>query len=541
MIEDKAYVPTGTASAMTLNVPTISMESGGWFKVRMGNNSAYGMTVNGKSVKVLDIFATEESQWTISSHTSATKNLAKVEVYRTICENMLSEDVEYKFRYIPLEDAYEVDVSHIYKHCFIPCGFGKEITELQDALSFAAQFTISNSMDSIFVAVQASTEFFPNKAEISIVLPQGTALLPVTSVMTKNIRCGESDLSNVAIYNEGFYTSNAITQACIVEFTSSPSADDIGVMSLWKTDLSEVRYLTIKFHGEFTANNQAVVAYIDSRSKFKNCDIDITAATVAGGVTSVYGFQDGKDGNSNSNTVYCPVLPSSWLTAYSTATGGSSIKITGKPNVAIECTNDSQFFSLDVTDTPEVMFSSTDSFCEITVNSAVAFTSNYLYKDSLGFHGKITLDSSISLSGITNANLLNPAINKIDKKGNSVVNNSLGVIKRSWMPYGTVSPADGATTVTLDDGALTNIYVATGFTVNISQINLSIGDYDLASLGESFAINLYIRKSGSGTLTFTTGGNVLPANSGTPLTISNPNEPTQFLFDPNLAKWCPVI
>ena len=540
MISDVAYTATGNSANIVVNESSATLQSGGRFKIAMAYNSDHGMTLNGTAIKVLDIVATEQSQWTITSAVSASKDQTKTNVYRTVCENMLSEDVVYEFRYLSSEGFYEVTVEHIYKHLFIQCGNGKDIPELQDAINFAGQFTSSTNMDPQFVQVNAGTEYFPNKGQITITLPQGTSGSPVTSTMTKRIRAGEADLANIEILNEGFYEGNADTDACKVRLNFLPNSDDTALLNFWKTNLGEVRNITWVFDGQFSANNQAVVKYIDSRSKFKDCVIDITSATAAGGVTSAYGFFDDQQGNSNSLTIKCPSTATSWLTALATASGGSSITIEGKPNIAVEVFNDVQFYSLHTPDTPAVLFASNRSWSNITVNSSAQFRADDIFNRSTTFEGAIWLQSSISLSGITNITNFHPSINRFDENANIIYTSTKGAFKNSWMPYNVVTVTSGDTEVTLDDEAYNQLFISSG-SATITTINLDIGAFD--GFSTDYAIKLLIKKGGSGTLSlgYSASGNVLPSNSGAAYTITNPNEPIWLVYDPSNSRWCPIV
>lgn len=540
MINNVAYVASGTSSNIVVSEGASTLQSGGWFSVKMINNSFYGMTLNSLPIKVLDIPATEESSWTITSGASATRDQTKVNVYRVLCQAMLSSDVEYQFRYISSGSFYEVKVEHIYKHLFIPCGNGKDITELQDAINFASQFTCSSNMDPEFMYVNAATEYYPNKGMITITLPQGTSGSPVTSTMTKRIRLGESDLSHLEIVNEQWYRTGGSTapdaDACIVNLNFLPSADDTALMNFWRTNLHEIRFITFKFSGQFFANNQAVIKFIDSESKLKDCKIDVSSATVAGGVTNVYGFYNDDVGSDNSNTIKCPSTSTSWLTAMLVASGGSAITIEGKPNIGIEIINDCQFYGLSMPNTPEYMFKCDRGRCSISVNSSPNFKANYIYNLSSEFEGEIYLNSGVALSGITNLSNFEKSINKFDAEFNVIYAPVKGSFKKSWLPYNVITVTSGDTTITVEDSALTQCFIASG-SATITQINLANG----FSLPSDAVVEIYLRKGGAGTFILGSGGNVLPSNSGASHTITNPNEPISVIWDPSISKWCPVV
>ena len=81
--------------------------------VKFATNSMQSPTLNGLPIKILDIYQTEQSQWTITSSLSAAKDLAKVEVYRNISQGMISEDVEYTIRYDEVNNFYVVVVPNL--------------------------------------------------------------------------------------------------------------------------------------------------------------------------------------------------------------------------------------------------------------------------------------------------------------------------------------------------------------------------------------------------------------------------------------------
>jgi hypothetical protein len=290
MLDIKPYVSTGTESnIVVVETPTI-LESGGWFSVKMNENSLEGITLNGVAVKILDVYNTEESQWTIVNGGDASKDKPKVNVYRKVYTNMLSEDVEYQFRYVPSEGFYEVLIHKLYKHVFIGTGNGAEIAELQDVFGFISQFDRGTAMDPIFMRVDAGTDYYPNKAQISITLPSGTVAggsIPVVSQFAKKVRAGENSMNGIEIINETRYSTNQPASLCIAEYTGTLGTDDLAFLNIWKTDLGEVRGIRFKYAGNFTANSQSVVRFNRSYARLKLCEIDVSSATVNAGVSAV--------------------------------------------------------------------------------------------------------------------------------------------------------------------------------------------------------------------------------------------------------------
>ncbi|MDK9756972.1 phage tail protein [Vibrio sp. D173a] len=248
-------------------------------KIKMSCNSNKGMTLNGYPIKILDTHATEESQWTHSGINQASKNKPKEYVYRTVFQNALSEDVVYDFLWQPEGEFWQVFVDKIYKHGFVECGFGCEITELQDAIQFATQFSLAKYIDPLFQNVNEETDFYPNKPQISIAIPSGTISEPSISVMNKPIRMGEHNLNGIEIINSGRYDNNTDFNTCLIEYAGVLGNDDLGFLNIWKTDLGEVHGIKFVFKGEFNKNHQYLVRYARTEARFKNCCIDISEAT----------------------------------------------------------------------------------------------------------------------------------------------------------------------------------------------------------------------------------------------------------------------
>ena len=253
--------------------------------------NSYGqMTLNNTPIKILDINATEESQWTHSGYNSATRNKTKVPTYRLVSQNMISADVEYKFRY-DSSGFYEVYIDKIYKHVFLACGSGQEITELADAINFASQFSLAKYIDPLFQNMNSATENYPNKAQISIGISSST-ISPVTSVMNKAVRIGENNMNGIEIVNAGRYNGNTDPDTCIIDFSGvTLGADDLACLNIWKTDLGEIHGITFKYHGDFSISNQSVIRYNRTEGRFKACIIDVEGCTftgMPGGVTALY-------------------------------------------------------------------------------------------------------------------------------------------------------------------------------------------------------------------------------------------------------------
>jgi hypothetical protein len=526
---DFAIVAGGTSSAATVAVNNSYLQSGSWFRILMTNNSDFGITLNGKAIKVLDVYATEQSQWTITNPSVATKNKPKVDVYRTVCQNLLSADVPYMFRYIANLDIYQVIVTEVYKHVFIPCGNGKEIAELQDALTFASQFRIASYMDPIYMNVEASTDYYPLKGQISVAVVSGTTASPITSVMTKVVRIGENNLNGVEIVNENRYTNSMDTGGCIVDFQVTLGNDDLACLNVWKTDLGEVRGITFKFAGTFTLTNQAVIGYWNTQDRFKQCVIDVTGATVSGGVTA-YAMNSNSIGETNSITINCPTTLTTGLTAIWTGHSVSGLTVTGRPQTIIRYSGDVDIFGVSATDGGSTYALSSNQAGEIYLRSGTLSAQNL-------FPPGQTPQIKVSTAGftLTLANRNNKWVNKVDNLGAFVVIPSLGRVTANWNTTNTITVTAGDTAVSLEDGQFNRLFITSG-NADIDTINLDIGDYTFAQTGENNVVQLQVVKLGSGTINLVTGGNINPNNAGTPVALTN-NEPITLIYEPVAARW----
>ncbi|AUR92535.1 coil containing protein [Vibrio phage 1.173.O._10N.261.55.A11] len=343
-----------TAGGDSLDIIVQAPESTGLpCLVRMTSNSSNGMTFNGKPLKVLDIYATEESQWTHSGYDSAAKDKPKTDVYRSVYQNVLSADVTYVFVYHESGDFWEVLVDKIYKHAFIPCGSGKEITELQDAFGFVAQFSLSKAMDPLFQNVNANTEFYPNKPQISISIPAGTSEAPVISVMNKAVRAGEHNLNGVEVINEGRYDNNTDPETAIIDMSGVPlGADDLACFNLWKSDLGEVHGVTFRYWGDFDFSNQGVIRYQRSEARFKACIIDVENCTftgLPGGVSALYHdrFIEGFG-----ITIKCPTGTNRLIALNTQRSPIGSVTVTGNPYIFARVGGDVTFENVDIQGNP---------------------------------------------------------------------------------------------------------------------------------------------------------------------------------------------
>lgn len=526
------YLTTGTESAAVISVSDAELQSGNWFNVYMSKNSNYGMTLNGKAVKVLDIYATEESQWTITNTAVAAKDKPKVDVYRTICQNMLSADVEYQFRYVAALDIYEVFVLFVYKHVFIPCGNGKEITELQDAMHFASQFRIASYMDPIYMNVDAGTQYYPLKGQISVAIASGTTASPITSIMTKPVRIGENNLNGVEIVNERRYTNTMQTDGCIIDFQVTLGVDDIACLNVWKTDLAEVRGITFKFSGAFTITGHSVIGYWNTPSRLKQCVVDVTGSTVNAGVTAYAVNCSMPIGETNSVTIKCPATLTTGLFAIWTGHSISGLTVTGRPETIIRYNNDVTLFGLTATDggSTNAIFTDTSGF--IKFNSGALSAVN-LFASSTRVVNATFPSTGFTLT-LTNRN--NKWVSKVDNNANFVNLPTLSPVVQSWKPvnYQTILAAD--TSITVKDGQL-NILNITAGAATIDTVNLDIGAYTFAATGERHAIEVILLKSGAGTVTLTsTGGNITTASGGGTLALAN-SEPVTLLYESIADKW----
>lgn len=525
------YFSGGSSNAATIDALGENIQTGNWFRVRMGNNSAYGMTLNGKAVKVLDVYATEQSQWTITNSASATKNKPKNNVYRTVCQNLLSADIEYMFRYVQGLGIYEVLVDSVYKHVFIPCGYGKEFTELQDALCFSSQFRIASYMDPIYMNVDGGTNNYPLKGQISIAIAAGTSALPVTSVMTKPVRIGENNMNGIEIINEGRYTNAMDIGGCIIDFQMVLGGDDLACLNVWKSDIGEIRGITFKFNGNFTQTNHSVIGYWNTQSRIKQCTIDVSGAGVAPGIIA-YGLNVASAGETNQITIKCPVVLSTGLIAIRTGHSVSSLTVTGRPEYIIRYSNSVEMFGLSAIDGG----STYALFCD--QSGEIRFASGSLSAQNL-FPSFQTPRVRVAASGFTLvlSNRNNKWVNKIDSAGAIAIISSLGTLTKSWQTLNLVTVTAGATAVSLKDGQLNKLYIASG-NADVSAINLDIGNYTLAQTGESHVIELSVVKAGSGTinLTFVAEGNITPTNAGSAVALVN-NEPIKLIYEPAVARW----
>ena len=525
------YFSTGTSGAAIIDAGVAQIQSGNWFRVRMGHNSDHGMTLNGKAIKVLDIYATEQSQWTIINSGSASKNNPKVNAYRTVCQNMLSADVEYLFRYVANLDVYEVAVTTVYKHVFIPCGFGKEITELQDALTFASQFRISSYMDPIYMNVDSGTSNYPLKGQISIAISSGTTASPITSVMSKTIRIGENNMNGIEIVNEKRYTNTMDIGGCVVDFQVTLGNDDIACFNVWKTDLAEVRGITFKFGGAFSVTGQCVIGYWNSQDRFKQCVIDITGATVNAGITA-YGMCSSGAGETNQVEIRCPSNLTTGLTAIWIGHQISALTVTGKPQTIVRYTGSVNIYGLSAVDGGSTYAFFSDQAGELYLRSGSLSAQNLFWSGQ-------TPNIKVSSAGftLTIANRNNKWVNKTDGTGTMVIIPSLGRVTSGWTSLNTITITSGDTAVSLKDGQLNKLFISSG-NADLITINLDVGNYTFAQTGENHVIELSIVKAGSGTISldFNASGNILPSNAGGMVDLTN-SEPIKLIYEPSVAKW----
>ena len=337
----------------------ISINDGDYFYYKPKHNSYFGMTLNTKPIKILDINATEESQWTHNAYNDAVKNeLNKTNIYRTCFQNMISADIEYKFIYRATGDFYEILVDKIYKHAFLGCGFGNEITELADALNFVMQFSIAKYMDPLFQNMNSATEYYPNKAQITIAISSGTLGSPVTSVMNKPVRIGENNLNGIEIVNNGRYNGNTDPDTCIIDFSGvTLGNDDLACLNIWKTDLGEIHGITFKYHGDFSISNQSVIRYNRTEGRFKACIIDVEGCTftgMPGGVTALYADRSIE---SFDCTIKCPTAANYLIAVILSAqTSFGSLIVTGNPRIFARVGGNISFEAIDIQGTPEYLF-----------------------------------------------------------------------------------------------------------------------------------------------------------------------------------------
>jgi len=312
------FIDEGTSA--NISIPFALTGLNARFKVMMLNNSDRGMTLNSLPIKVLDIHATEDSQYTFDYTTyppTAAKDQSKTRVYRIISLNMLSADIEYTF--IHRGSFVEVVVPKLYKHTFIQCGYGRDITELQDAFNYSSQFDCGTGMDPFFMNVDTSSGFYPNKVQISITLPTSTDGTPVTSTFAKNVRIGENNLSHLEVINDDRYTDTRTYTApeyCIAHFTTEPNIDDLACFNIWKSSMQEVRGITFKYTGDMNKDNQTIVRYSRSEARFKDCTIDVSGATVDGDAYNIAAFYGDRDVEMYGCKVICNTTEQN-LAAYS--------------------------------------------------------------------------------------------------------------------------------------------------------------------------------------------------------------------------------
>ena len=320
------FIDEGTSA--NISIPFALTGLNARFKVMMLNNSDRGMTLNSLPIKVLDIHATEDSQYTFDYTTyppTAAKDQSKTRVYRIISLNMLSADIEYTF--IHRGSFVEVVVPKLYKHTFIQCGYGRDITELQDAFNYSSQFDCGTGMDPFFMNVAPSSGYYPNKIQISITLPTSTDGTPVTSTFTKNVRIGENTLNHIEVINDDRYTDTRTYTApeyCIAHFTTEPNSDDLACFNIWKSVMGEVRGLTFKYTGNMNKNSQSIVRYSRSEARFKDCIIDVSGATVDAGHYDMTAFYSDRFVEMYGCKVICSNTVQE-LTAYSMHSTGSNV------------------------------------------------------------------------------------------------------------------------------------------------------------------------------------------------------------------------
>ena len=351
---DSTILARGDGSNVLVDV---AETNGAFYKVKMISNSDLNMTFNGKPLRILDIYNTEESQWTHNGFNDAIKNKPKVNVYRSVYQNVLSDDVSYLFTYHADGDFWEAFVDKIYKHAFIPCGNGKEITELQDAFGYIAQFSISKAMDPLFQNVNSNTEFYPNKPQISISIPAGTLVTPSVSVMNKPLRIGEHNLNGVEIINEGRYNNNTDPLTCVIDMSGvTLGADDLACVNIWKTDLGEIHGITFKYWGDFSIANQGVIRYQRSEARFKSCIIDAENCTftgLPGGVSALYHdrFIEGFG-----ITIKCPAGANRLIAVNTQRSAIGSITVTGNPYIFARVGGVVTFENVDIQGNPTFLF-----------------------------------------------------------------------------------------------------------------------------------------------------------------------------------------
>jgi hypothetical protein len=265
---------------------------------------------------------------------------------------MVSADVPYRVRYDQAGDFFEIEVRKLYKHVFIPTGAGADIPELQDVFGFISQFDRGAAMDPQFMRVDSGTNYYPNKAQISITLPCGTVGDPVTSTFIKPVRVGENSLNGVEIINETRYANNIDAKYCIAEYIGALGVDDLAFLNVWKTDLGEVRGITWRFAGTFNANNQCVVRFNRATARLKKCRIDVADATIAPGVTVVSGVYWDEANECFDNTVVCNATAEQDLAAYHIASNSNAPgnRVEGRARFALRLCGKLQISNMKVQD-----------------------------------------------------------------------------------------------------------------------------------------------------------------------------------------------
>lgn len=329
-----------------------TLKSGQWTTVIFPANSEFEMTLNGKGLWIKDIYATEQSKWSIVSGASATPDQPKTDIWRPVYRGMVSSDVPYRVRYDAAGDFFEVEVCKLYKHVFIPTGNGADIPELQDVFGFISQFDRGSAMDPIFMRSDATTNYYPNKAQISITLPCGTPGSPITSTFAKQVRAGENSLNGIEIINETRYEDNRDAELCIAEYTGTLGTDDLAFLNIWKCDLGEIRGITWRFAGEFNYSNQCVVRYNRATARLKKCRIDVSDATIAPGIVVVSAVYWDSFNECFDNTVVCNATTEQGIAAYHIGADGNAPgnSVEGRAQYVFRLAGKLQTSNLRVTD-----------------------------------------------------------------------------------------------------------------------------------------------------------------------------------------------
>lgn len=346
------YLPEitiGYGEANKVDGNYVSEKDKGVFFVKFSDNSFQGDTFNGLPLKILDVYATEQSQWTITGFNQANKNEPKTYVYRDIFQNAISSDVYYKV--VRHDNFYEVIIDKIYKHAFILCGRDREFTELQDAINFTSQFNKSYALDPMWLRVDEDTDYFPNLAQITIAIQSGTPEAPVVNKMSKPVRVGQNNMAGIEIVNENRYKAigqDDAKNSCVIEYTGTLNTDDLAFLNFWKCDISEVWGITFLYKGEFNHVSQAIVRYNRTASQFKNCNIDLSGATFTSSATNVYGYFSDRENENFNCKIICPTAnnPVTAIRCKNSVMGSWEIK--GKPKFALELDGICQFSGLKV-------------------------------------------------------------------------------------------------------------------------------------------------------------------------------------------------